>query len=93
MIMRIAPIIKAIWISQPKLRKKIKPSSHKTRIIIPIINKILIIASFLTRQVLDFSQASATSHKEAGLPSTKYFAPFLVDFFAIVVTLVQLCVD
>lgn len=55
MIRRIAPIIKAIWISQPKLRKKIKPSSHKTRIIIPITNKILIITSFLTRQVLDFS--------------------------------------
>ena len=42
MMRRIAPIISAIWISQPKLRKKMNPSSHKTRIIIPIINKILI---------------------------------------------------
>jgi len=47
MIRRITPIIKAIWISQPKLRKKIKPSSHKTRIIIPIINKILIATSLI----------------------------------------------
>lgn len=41
--MRITPIISAIWISQPKLLKKINPSSHKTRIIIPIVNKILIV--------------------------------------------------
>jgi hypothetical protein len=44
MMRRITPIISAIWISQPKLRKKMNPSSHKIRMIIPIVNKILIVS-------------------------------------------------
>jgi len=41
----IAPTIRAKWIRKPRLRKKINPSSHRTRIIMPIINKMLKVSS------------------------------------------------
>jgi len=44
MIRIIIPIINAIWIRKPRLRKKMNPSNHNTRIIMPIINKILIVS-------------------------------------------------
>jgi hypothetical protein len=37
------PTTSAIWMIAPILLKKINPSNHKTRIIIPIINKILML--------------------------------------------------
>jgi len=44
--MRMTAMTSAIWISQPKAGKAIKPSSHKTKRIMPIVSKIPILLSF-----------------------------------------------
>jgi hypothetical protein len=43
--MRITAIISAIWINQPRALKKMKPSSHKTKMTAAIIKMILIATS------------------------------------------------
>jgi phage gp16-like protein len=50
--MRMTAMTSAIWISQPKTGKIIKPNSHKTNKIIPIINKIFTVFSFLINILL-----------------------------------------
>jgi hypothetical protein len=52
-------MISATWISQPKVGKTKKPSSHKAKRIIPIISKIFIGTS-LSSDKLEFAAMIAT---------------------------------
>ena len=45
--MKITAIISAMWSNQPKVGRTKKPSSHKTKRITPISNKIFITTSFI----------------------------------------------
>jgi len=50
--MRMTAMTSAIWISHPKPGIAIKPSSHKIKRIMPIVNKMPIVASFLINKLL-----------------------------------------
>jgi hypothetical protein len=51
--MRMTAITSAIWTSPPKAGKAIKPSSHKTNRIMPIVNKMFIVTSSLINKILN----------------------------------------
>jgi hypothetical protein len=46
---KITAITSAIWINHPRLEKMIEPNSHSTRRIMPMINKIFILTSLISR--------------------------------------------